>query len=201
MGLLDKGSELLDKFNDYKNTILGQKYIDKAYDAYGGFENGGSFMKSDAMRHLLWTAEMSRKFNPAVAKGISDWHENVVTPWGIFGGARPNQPENQRQMDLYNNALGIKIGQTSNSYEDTARLARELIDDGKAYIINEPIQNHPTLLGMPSDKLLGMGGGMAAPPANKTFTFDENKTTPINPLEGKPLSDIEVRLLQKKGLL
>jgi len=192
MGLLDKGSELLDKFNDYKNTILGQKYIDKAYDAYGGFENGGSFMKSDAMRHLLWTGEMSRKFNPTIAKGISDWHEKV-NPWGIYGGASPNQPENQRQMDLYNNALGIKIGQTSNSYEDTARLARELVDGGKAYIINEPIQNHPTLLGMPSDKSPGMGGGMAAPPANKT--------TPINPLEGKALSDIEVRVLRQAGLL
>ena len=191
---------LLDWFNDYKNTILGQKYIYKAYDAYWpSLENDGSFMKADAMRHLLWTGEMSRKFNPTIAKGISDWHEKV-NPWGIYGGASPNQPENQRQMDLYNNALGIKIGQTSNSYEDTARLARELVDGGKAYIINEPIQNHPTLLGMPSDKLPGMGGGMAAPPA-KTFTFDENKTTPINPLKGKALSDIEVRLLQKKGLL
>ena len=125
---------LLDWFNDYKNTILGQKYIDKAYDTYGGLERGGSLMKSDAMRHLLWTGEMSRKFNPTIAKGISDWHEKVVTPWKVLGGAHPNQPEGDKQMDLYNNALGIKIGQNSNSYADTERLAREAVDSDTAFI-------------------------------------------------------------------
>ena len=40
-------------------------------------------------------------------------------------------------MDLHNNALGIKIGQQSQSYEDTIRLVKELM---KTYnvVINEP---------------------------------------------------------------
>ena len=179
---------LLDKFYDYKNTILGRQYISKALDSYGNDLQDTGFItnsgKADAMRHLLWTGEMSRKFNPTIAKGFSDWHEKVVTPWGILGGANPNQSESDMQMDLFNNALGIKIGQISNSYADTARLAREAIDSGKAYLINESSQNR--------------SGGKS--PGIGMFSSALNSPA-INSFKGKTLSDIEVRLLQKKGLL
>mgnify|MGYP000468675013 CR=1 FL=1 len=143
---------LLDKIIDYTTTITGGKYVDEGFDNYGTADDGGSMMSSDAMRHLLWTAEMSRKFSPETAKNVSDWHEKEI-PFGFFGGTH-NQPEDQKQMDLYNNALGIKIGQKSNSYEDTVRLARETVDSGKAYIINEPPQrNHRLYL---DNKLEGL---------------------------------------------
>ena len=118
---------LLDTLGDYLNTITGDEYIDLARSLY----NKNDVMQarvggySDAFRHLLWTAEMARKFNPTVAKSISDWHENVTLPGGILGTAHPLQTEEEKQMDLYNNALGIEIGKKSKSYEDTIRLANE----------------------------------------------------------------------------
>ena len=63
---------LLDKIIDYTTTITGGKYVDEGFDNYGTADDGGSMMSSDAMRHLLWTAEMSRKINPETAKNDRD---------------------------------------------------------------------------------------------------------------------------------
>ena len=93
--------EWFDKLKDILSTMEGNRYIDDSVEAYGTGKNIGN--EADAYRHLLWTAEMSRKTNPTIAKGISDYHEKVTLPFGLLGAAHPLQSKEEKEMDLFNN--------------------------------------------------------------------------------------------------
>ena len=129
--------ELFDKLKDILSTMEGNRYIDDSVEAYGTGKNIGN--EADAYRHLLWTAEMSRKTNPTIAKGISDYHEKVTLPFGLLGAAHPLQSKEEKEMDLFNNKLGLQIGQQSKSYEDTVRLAKEAIARGDVSLLGNKI--------------------------------------------------------------
>ena len=129
--------EWFDKLKDILGTMEGNRYIDESVETYGTGHNIGN--KADAYRHLLWTAEMRRKTNPTIAKGISDYHEKVTLPFGLLGSAHPLQTKEEKEMDLYNNQLGIQIGGQSKSYEDTMRLAQEAIARGDVTLLGNKI--------------------------------------------------------------
>ena len=129
--------EWLDKIKDVLSTLEGNRYIDDSVQAYGEGKNIGN--EADAYRHLLWTAEMSRKTNPTIAKGISDYHEKVTLPFGLLGAAHPLQSKEEKEMDLFNNKIGLQIGQQSKSYEDTVRLAKEAIARGDVSLLGNKI--------------------------------------------------------------
>ena len=129
--------EWLDKIKDVLSTLEGNRYIDDSVQAYGEGKNIGN--EADADRHLLWTAEMSRKTNPTIAKGISDYHEKVTLPFGLLGAAHPLQSKEEKEMDLFNNKIGLQIGQQSKSYEDTVRLAKEAIARGDVSLLGNKI--------------------------------------------------------------
>ena len=129
--------EWLDKLKDVLSTLEGNRYIDDSVQVYGEGNNIGN--EADAYRHLLWTAEMSRKTNPTIAKGISDYHEKVTLPFGLLGSAHPLQSPEEKEMDLFNNKIGLQIGQQSKSYEDTVRLAKEAIARGDVSLLGNKI--------------------------------------------------------------
>ena len=129
--------EWLDKLKDVLSTLEGNRYIDDSVQVYGKGKNIGN--EADAYRHLLWTAEMSRKTNPTIAKGISDYHEKVTLPFGLLGSAHPLQSPEEKEMDLFNNKIGLQIGQQSKSYEDTVRLAKEAIARGDVSLLGNKI--------------------------------------------------------------
>jgi len=129
--------EWFDKLKDILSTMEGNRYIDDSIKAYGTGKNIGN--EADAYRHLLWTAEMSRKTNPTIAKGISDYHEKVTLPFGLLGAAHPLQSKEEKEMDLFNNKIGLQIGQQSKSYEDTVRLAKEAIARGDVSLLGNKI--------------------------------------------------------------
>ena len=129
--------EWFDNLKDILSTMQGNRYIDDSIEAYGTGENIGN--EADAYRHLLWTAEMSRKTNPTIAKGISDYHEEVTLPFGLLGAAHPLQSPEEKEMDLFNNKIGLQIGQQSKSYEDTVRLAKEAIARGDVSLLGSQV--------------------------------------------------------------
>ena len=45
----------------------------------------------------------------------------------------------EKEMDLFNNKLGLQIGQQSKSYEDTVRLAKEAIARGDVSLLGNKI--------------------------------------------------------------
>jgi hypothetical protein len=91
--------------------------------AYGIKESGGG--KADAMRHLMYQADLTRKFNPMTASAISKLYEL----------SSPGQTDAEEAMDKFNDALGREIGQQAKDEQDVVRLAREYVDKNKARIL------------------------------------------------------------------
>jgi hypothetical protein len=56
--------------------------------------------EADAFRHCLWSAYLASDLGSEFAKRFTDAHENI-----------PSNPENEVNMDLNNNDVGLKIGQ------------------------------------------------------------------------------------------
>jgi hypothetical protein len=93
--------------------------------AFGVGESGGG--KADAMRHLMYQADLSRRMSPAMAELISQAYESQLLA--------PGQPSAEKEMDLYNDALGREIGRQAKTDEDVVRLAREYVDKNKVRIL------------------------------------------------------------------
>ena len=94
----------------------------KYFDISG--EAGG---EADAMRHLLFQAQLARKYGENPAKIISMLHE-----YSTLG-----QPTSQREMDFYNDALGREIAAQARSDEDLVRLAEKYVKSGRAKVLPE----------------------------------------------------------------
>jgi len=121
---------------DVFSTVRGTGIAQEAANRYPTGTGIGD--EADAWRHLVWTAEMTRKYGPNVAKGVSSWHE-VPMPFGVLGGAAIRQTPEEKEMDLFNNSLGIEIGQSSKSLDEIKQKATEAIKSGKAKLLDKPV--------------------------------------------------------------
>ena len=73
---------------------------DKAFnETRSKFGNNGHNDDSDAFRHCFWSATLARDLGYFWAKLFTDAHET-----------KPSQPPAEKEMDLHNNAVGLKIG-------------------------------------------------------------------------------------------
>lgn len=96
---------------------------------------------ADAYRHVLLSAELTRIYGRYVAKEILNAHE-------LEGFVREGTNERGEKigfkdkihnayMDVYNNNLGIQIGEkireNGGDWEDVVKAARDSIDNGEAY--------------------------------------------------------------------
>lgn len=91
---------------DYASKRPGQ--IGYGYDDHRG--------AGDAMRHILMSAELHRT-HPRLAGPILWGHEFLT-------GTMHGQPSEEREQDLYNNAIGAQIGQIARSRDDIERMAK-----------------------------------------------------------------------------
>ena len=76
---------------------------------------------ADAYRHLLWSAELARRFGERRARYILGAHE-------IDGRIRGGQSPDAEAMDRHNNELGIAIGKQALSWNDVIKSARTVFD-------------------------------------------------------------------------
>jgi hypothetical protein len=82
---------------------------------------------SDAYRHLVGSALYARKFGETIAKGLGNYNE-----WK-FSEQDRNLYKEESDMDRFNNALGLEIAKKAKTEEDVYRLAREAIENNKAF--------------------------------------------------------------------
>lgn len=108
--------------------------LDKAKEVYGPTEEHN--MRGDAYRHLVWQALMSKKFGPDFARLVGEYHESRMP--AMLGGAGIFPDEQEKEMDLYNNALGLEIAKQAKTPEDVYKLAKEYVDSGKAKYMTLP---------------------------------------------------------------
>jgi hypothetical protein len=106
---------------------------------------------NDATRHMLAAADLTRRIGKVplvgkhiagpLVKGLGYGHELANYVQNI-GGQKPQTKEDMEQ-DLYNNALGIQLGQKANSFQDivnsippTLNVRPYRKEAGKAYVRN-----------------------------------------------------------------
>ncbi len=84
---------------------------------------------SDAFRHAYWQALNTSIIGPYMTKLFSDAHESEV----------PEDEQNEKQMDLHNNAVGIEIGDDNRDATDDelANLVLEALVNGKLIKIDD----------------------------------------------------------------
>lgn len=73
----------------------------------------------DAVRHALWSAYMANSMGAVKAKAWGDAHEDY-----------PENPPDEKQMDLYNNQIGRQIG-TTHSRDDIFEAVRAALQSGQ----------------------------------------------------------------------
>jgi hypothetical protein len=78
--------------------------------------------EADAMRHLLFQAQLQQKYGEFPAKAIGYVHEYTS----------PGQPSAEREMDLINDELGREIGRSAKSEQELIEMARRYIESGRA---------------------------------------------------------------------
>lgn len=98
-----------------------------AYNEFG--ESGESGGKTDALRHLLGAATLTRRQGPEYAARALDWHENPNVFQFLGGGY--GQREEDRQMDLHNNTIGMHIGNTAKTYDEALAMAKKFIEENR----------------------------------------------------------------------
>jgi hypothetical protein len=106
-----------------KIADIPQRAERESVAAYGLKESGGG--KADAMRHLMYQADLTRRIGPRTANVVSRLHEFTS----------PGQSDEEEAMDLFNDALGREIGELAMTDEDVVRLAREYVDKNKARVL------------------------------------------------------------------
>jgi hypothetical protein len=106
-----------------------------AYDVYG--DSGESGGKTDALRHLLGAAALTRRQGPAYAEKVLNWHENPNVFQFLGGGY--GQTEADRLMDLHNNTLGMHIGTTAKNYDEALQMAKRFIEENRVRYADKPV--------------------------------------------------------------
>ena len=95
---------------------IGRMAVNEAYSArLPGKENG----PYDAYRHLLLSAELTRRLGEATARAILYGHE--IEGWWT------GQSSSSRTMDESNNELGISIGKSATSWSGVVSSSKKLM--------------------------------------------------------------------------
>jgi hypothetical protein len=71
-----------------------------------GWHNG----PADAFRHVVASAEATRRYGVPIATALGEAHE--------YSGRRDGQPQDEEEMDRQNNAIGIGIGADAGSFNE-----------------------------------------------------------------------------------
>lgn len=95
--------------------------------------------KGDAMRHMLFQAQLVQKYGETPAKMVGWVHENLTGPQG----------ESEKAMDDYNDEIGREIGKVATSKDDMISRALQAIEQGKAQTLTEEQMNEGYAKGGP----------------------------------------------------
>jgi hypothetical protein len=110
----------LTKADTYASNNAESVYPDKAQ----------ANKERDAYRHILWQAMLANRYGEPTANFFGNMHESKYLP--VLGGV--NQPADQREMDLYNNQLGVKLGLKAKDMKEMMEEAKRIVDSGMAKV-------------------------------------------------------------------
>ncbi len=107
-----------DDYEDYVGANAAQS------EMVGSQMPGRERGPADAYRHVLWAAELTRRFGEERARQILEVHERE--------GRQKGQPRDEEAMDRNNNEIGISIGRFARDWRDAISAARKVISGSAA---------------------------------------------------------------------
>ncbi len=107
-----------DDYEDYVGANAAQS------EMVGSQMPGRERGPADAYRHILWAAELTRRFGEERARQILELHERE--------GQLKGQPRDEEAMDRSNNEIGVSIGGFARSWRDVVSAARKVISGSTA---------------------------------------------------------------------
>ena len=111
-------------------------------ESVGSHLPGRSDGPADAYRHVLLSAELTRRYGENYARFILSAHE--------FTGNMQDQTKEANEMDVHNNELGIKIGNRLRQQRGGSSWEDVVIEARKTIVPNDPNRNNARWL--PQDK-------------------------------------------------
>lgn len=111
-------------------------------ESVGSHLPGRSDGPADAYRHVLLSAELTRRYGENYARFILSAHE--------FTGNMQDQTKEANEMDVHNNELGIKIGNRLRQQRGGSSWEDVVIEARKTIVPNDPNGNNARWL--PQDK-------------------------------------------------
>jgi hypothetical protein len=105
------------RIGENQGFAVGPAYEAAKESQLPGRENG----PADAFRHMVWAAELTRRYGAATASDILDEHKKS----GRHGEGWTQDAEN---MDRHNNTLGIRIGTTAKDYDEVLMRVQRMIE-------------------------------------------------------------------------
>ena len=118
----------------YTDLLMGDYAIDQAKERFP--DDGRVGGNQDAFRHLVWQANLQREM-PLLAKLAGNVHESEYVPY--IGAMGQGQGESEKQMDLYNNALGRKIADQATSIDDVYNIAEQMVRNNRVRTVPKEI--------------------------------------------------------------
>lgn len=88
--------------------------------ALPGWHNG----PADAFRHIVASAEATRRYGAPIALGLGEHRE--------YSGSRDGQPADEASMDRRNNLIGIGIGADTGSFDEIVARTKAVFVDAAA---------------------------------------------------------------------
>jgi len=107
-----------DDYEDYVGANAAQS------EMVGSQMPGRERGPADAYRHILWAAELTRRFGEERARQILELHERE--------GQQKGQPQDEETMDRNNNEIGTSIGRFARNWQDVVSAARKAIGGSAA---------------------------------------------------------------------
>ena len=106
----------------WKKMSFGNEWPDQMAQDY--MPGGGYNDQQDALRHMLWMAELQRKFSYYPAYGLSLFKE------GVDKVSKETHPL-ETAMDLHNNRVGMKAMKGLKKDRDVMEQAQRLLSQAK----------------------------------------------------------------------
>ena len=118
----------------YTDLLGGDYAIEEAKARFP--DDGRVGGNQDAFRHLVWQANLQREM-PLIAKFAGNVHESDYVPY--IGAMGQGQGEAEKEMDLYNNALGRKIADQATSMDDVYNIAEQMVKNNRIRTVPKEI--------------------------------------------------------------
>ena len=146
---------------------------------------------ADAYRHIIWAAEMTRRFGENAARAILETNE-------IKGDIIGKQPKDEADMDRHNNEIGVAIGKSGRTFDEVVDGARDAIDqsvphDGNGADNTAKWLDPSTWKGVPPETNWPPDWGKVPPPEDQyPYTGEDNRYegNAIDEVMDKPLEDM-----------